>query len=62
MGAAKYVVPAIGKYLTEVGILSQKGVPAYIRSTQVGLGKREKSMSIRIRCEIIHFHLSQKRG
>ncbi|MEZ7213922.1 hypothetical protein ACBC55_06060 [Klebsiella spallanzanii] len=41
-GAGKYVVPAIGKYLTDVGILSQKGVPAYIKSTQVGLGKPEK--------------------
>lgn len=41
-GVGKVVAPAIGKYLTEVGILSQKGVPAYIKSTQVGLGKPEK--------------------
>lgn len=41
-GAGKYVLPAIGKYLTDVGVLSQKGVPAYIKSTQVGLGKPEK--------------------
>lgn len=41
-GIGKVVAPAIGKYLTEVGILSQKGVPAYIKSTQVGLGKPEK--------------------
>ncbi|HCR56653.1 MAG TPA: hemagglutinin [Raoultella sp.] len=40
-GAGKYAAPAIGKYLTEVGILSQKGVPAYIKSTQIGLGKPE---------------------
>lgn len=38
-GAGKVVAPAIGKYLTEIGILSQKGVPSYIRSAQVGLGK-----------------------
>lgn len=41
-GVGKVVAPAIGKYFTEVGILSQKGVPAYIKSTQVGLGKPEK--------------------
>ncbi len=41
-GVGKVVAPAIGKYLTEVGILSQKGVPAYIKSTQVGLGQPAK--------------------
>lgn len=42
VGVGKHVAPAIGKYLTEVGILSQKGVPAYIKNTQNGLGMPEK--------------------
>ncbi|MEI7409845.1 DUF637 domain-containing protein [Pectobacterium aroidearum] len=36
-GVAKFAGPAIGKYLTEVGILSQKGALANIKSAQVGL-------------------------
>ncbi|WP_248463848.1 DUF637 domain-containing protein [Pectobacterium versatile] len=36
-GVAKFAGPVIGKYLTEVGILSQKGALANIKSAQVGL-------------------------
>ncbi|MGO2440583.1 MAG: hypothetical protein ACTH8B_11940 [Serratia proteamaculans] len=36
-GAGKIVAPVIGKYFSEVGILSQKGAFANIKSAQIGL-------------------------
>ncbi|UUE57800.1 DUF637 domain-containing protein [Pectobacterium aroidearum] len=40
-GVAKFAGPAIGKYLTEVGVLSQKGALANIKSAQIGLKNPE---------------------
>lgn len=37
MGAGKVVAPVIGTYFSEVGILSQKGAFANIKSAQIGL-------------------------
>ncbi|AEF46846.1 filamentous hemagglutinin family outer membrane protein [Serratia sp. AS12] len=61
-GAGKIVAPVIGKYFSEVGILSQKGAFANIKSAQIGLKNPEQVDAIKASMELKGFNFSDPKN